>query len=42
MKQALKIIEEALTELPNLSGAEEDRIIPQSEKHFKVGDIDQC
>ncbi|WEW59726.1 ornithine aminotransferase [Emydomyces testavorans] len=42
MKQALKIIEDALTELPNLKGAEEDHVIPQSEKNVKVPDIDQC
>ncbi|KAI1971114.1 ornithine aminotransferase [Ophidiomyces ophidiicola] len=42
MKQALGIIESALMELPTLNGVEEDRIIPESERHFKISDIDQC
>jgi len=37
IKQALKIIEEAIIELPNLKGEAEDKIIPKSEKGVHIG-----
>ena len=37
IKQVLKIIEEAIIELPNLKGEAEDKIIPKSEKGVHIG-----
>ncbi|KAJ6007760.1 hypothetical protein N7540_011736 [Penicillium herquei] len=37
IEQALKIIHEAVTELPTLKGAAEDNVIPPSEKKVKIG-----
>ncbi|KAL1964625.1 hypothetical protein VTN77DRAFT_6799 [Rasamsonia byssochlamydoides] len=37
IKTALRIIEEALTELPSLAGEKEDKIIPPPEKKVKIG-----
>jgi len=37
IKQALKIIEEAITELPTLKGKAEDKVIPPSEKGVHIG-----
>lgn len=36
IQKALKIIDEAMTELPNLKGREEDKVIPPPEKGVKV------
>jgi ornithine--oxo-acid transaminase len=36
IKSALRIIEEAVNELPNLKGEEEKKIIPPSEKNVTV------
>lgn len=36
IQKALGIIKEAVTELPNLKGASEDKIIPPSEKKVKI------
>ena len=36
IQQALSIIDNAMQELPNLKGREEDEIIPPSEKHVKI------
>lgn len=35
--KALKMIEEAVNELPNLGGEKEDKIIPPPEKKVKIG-----
>ncbi|KAJ5610700.1 ornithine aminotransferase [Penicillium lagena] len=37
IQQALQIIHQAVTELPNLTGAAEDRVIPPPEKKVKIG-----
>lgn len=37
IKQSLKIIGDAITELPNLKGKKEDEIIPASEKGVHIG-----
>ncbi|EKD14031.1 uncharacterized protein L3040_007962 [Drepanopeziza brunnea f. sp. 'multigermtubi'] len=37
LMQSLKIIGEAITELPNLKGAKEDHVIPPSEKGVHIG-----
>jgi ornithine--oxo-acid transaminase len=35
IKSALKIIHEAVTELPNLKGKKEDEVLPEGEKHLE-------
>jgi ornithine--oxo-acid transaminase len=37
IQQALQIIHQAVTELPNLRGAAEDKVIPPPEKKVKIG-----
>ena len=37
IRTALRIIGEALEELPNLKGEKEDKIIPKEEKGTKIG-----
>ena len=36
IQKALKIIEDAMKELPSLKGAKEDEVIPEPEKHVKI------
>lgn len=37
IRAALGIIKQSILELPGLKGAQEDRIIPPSEKKVKIG-----
>lgn len=37
VKKALSIIDEAVKELPSLKGQKEDEVIPDDEKHVKIG-----
>lgn len=37
VKKALSIIDEAVKELPSLKGQKEDEVIPDEEKHVKIG-----
>lgn len=37
IQKALDIIKQAVSELPNLKGAAEDKVIPQAEKSVKIG-----
>lgn len=37
IKKALDIISQAVTELPNLKGQAEDKVIPPPEKKVKIG-----
>ena len=37
IKEALRIIGEAIKELPNLSGEDEDKVIPANEKGVHIG-----
>lgn len=37
IQKALDIINQAVSELPNLKGAAEDKVIPPAEKNVKVG-----
>jgi ornithine--oxo-acid transaminase len=37
IQQALQIIHQAVTELPSLKGAAEDKVIPPPEKKVKIG-----
>lgn len=37
IQKALDIIKEAVTDLPNLKGASEDKVIPPPEKKVKIG-----
>jgi len=37
IQQALQIIQQAVTELPSLTGAAEEKVIPPPEKKVKIG-----
>lgn len=37
IKDALRIIKESIIELPHLTGAKEDEVIPKSEKGVHIG-----
>jgi ornithine--oxo-acid transaminase len=37
IKEVLRIINEAIIELPNLNGEKEDEVIPKSEKGVHIG-----